>query len=232
MRIAIFVKSCQRDRLAGFHTAIRETWGKNLPGNVDLLFIVGGETYEDGLLNDELYFPVDDGYWELQPKVKSAAKYTVDNNYDFAYLCDTDSYLIVNKLLQSGFEKYDFSGGHLCGRHGGENQFGVRYPPYKDRFDKTFDCFYIYLSGGVGFFLSNRACRDLVETEMYFHSEDVWCGQVLGPKIESGDRTAAFLPFVEHHSAWHLNCGYYGGGHKERLNAGDAVRRKHKELGL
>ena len=55
---------------------------------------------------------------------------------------------------------------------------------------------------------------------------------MLGPKIEAGEMTAAVLPFVEHHSAWHLNCGYYGGGHTERLNAGDAVRRKHEELGF
>jgi hypothetical protein len=230
MRVAIVVKSCQRDKYAGCHAAIRETYGKNLPEGVNLYFVMGGPK-PDNLLPDELWFDVDDGYWELLPKVKSASKYIVDNNYDYVYFCDTDSYLVVEKLLQSGFEKYDFSGGHLCGRNNGENQFGVKYSAYKDNQGATLPHLYVYLSGGVGFFVSNRAAKDLAETPLYFHSEDVWVGQVLGPKIEAGEMTAAVLPFVEHHSAWHLNCGYYGGGHTERLNAGDAVRRKHADLG-
>ena len=228
MKIAICVKSCQRDKDVGFHDAIRETWGKKLPFGVDLIFFVGGQPHPD-LLEDEVWFDVHDGYWELQPKVKLIAEWTSRKGYDFIYYADTDSYLIVDKLLQSGFEKYDFSGGHLCGRNGSENQFGVKYSEYHGA-RGTLPYFYVYLSGGVGFFVSNRLARLLSETELYFHSEDVWAGQVVGPEIEAGRMTAAVLPFVEHHSAWHLNCGYYGGGHKERLSAGDAVRRKHKEL--
>ncbi len=226
--LAIIIKSCQRDKDAGFHQAIRETWAKNLPEGVNIFFIVGGSQPRD-LGVDEIWFDVDDGYWELQPKVKQACQH-IGTNYHFSYFCDTDSYLDVPKLLESGFEKYDFSGGHLCGRNQGENQFGVKYSPYRDGHGAELPHLYVYLSGGVGFFVSNRAARLLAETELYFHSEDVWAGQVIGEKVESGEMTAAVLPFVEHHSAWHLNCGFYGGGHKERLNAGDAVRRKHAEL--
>ena len=41
MRLLIAIKSCERDMLNGCHTAIRETWGKDFPPNVDVRFFVG-----------------------------------------------------------------------------------------------------------------------------------------------------------------------------------------------
>ena len=44
MNLAICIKSCQYDKSIGCHSAIRETWGRNLPDNVDLYFFMGGDT--------------------------------------------------------------------------------------------------------------------------------------------------------------------------------------------
>jgi hypothetical protein len=41
MRLAVCVKSCNRDKANGCHQAIRETWGKDFPSNVDVRFFVG-----------------------------------------------------------------------------------------------------------------------------------------------------------------------------------------------
>jgi hypothetical protein len=115
MRLLIAIKSCQRDKNTGCHQAIRETWGKNLPAGVDLLFFVGGET-EPALEADERYVAVDDGYWTSTPKMIAIVKYAVWKDYDFALLCDTDTYLDVPALMRVGFENYDYSGVASGGR--------------------------------------------------------------------------------------------------------------------
>ena len=79
-------------------------------------------------------------------------------------------------------------------------------------------------------FLSKRAADIVSLSTYYHHSEDVWVGQVLGPFIQSGLFRGAVLKDFEGYAAWHLNCGYYGGGHAERLSPAEAVRRKHNEL--
>jgi hypothetical protein len=231
MKILIGVKSCQRDKTEGCHQAIRETWGKNLPESVDVRFFMGGvET--PTLETDEVCLPVDDGYWELTPKTRGIANYAVKENYDFVYLCDTDTYLIVPKLLETPFASFDFSGGHLCNRNSEENILGKHYPKWVTDRGGVADPFYVYLSGGVGFFLSRKAANEVATTSYYHHSEDVWVGQVLGPLIGDGLMSGGILDGVEGSSAWHLCCGFYGGGHQQRLSPADAIRQKHQELGL
>jgi Galactosyltransferase len=225
MRLLLAVKSCQRDQQSFCHQAIRDTWGKNLPDGVDLRFFMGG-TSMPLMEADEVYFPVDDGYWELTPKTKGICKYTVDCHYDYVYLCDTDTYLVVPHLLESAFQKYDFSGGHLCyGEHGAE--LGKAYPRWVSPRGGVADPFYAYMSGGVGFFLSKKAAEAVATTSYYHHSEDVWVGQVLGPMIASGEIKAGVLKDFEGYAAWHLNCGYYGGGHTNRLSAAEAIKKHH-----
>jgi len=228
LKLLLAVKSCRRDQQTGCHEAIRETWGSNLPPGVDVRFFMGGEGHI--LMEaDEVLLPVPDDYWTLTPKTKHICRHTVAHGYDFVYTCDTDTYLVPKRMLESEFAKYDFSGGHLCyGEHG--KVLGVPYPAWVSPQGGVADPFYAYMSGGVGSFLSKIAAQIAWTTEYYHHSEDVWVGQVLGPFIQSGELTGAVLPNFEGYAAWHLNCGYYGGGHAERLSPAEAVRRKHHEL--
>jgi hypothetical protein len=228
VRLLIAVKSCQRDKATGCHQAIRETWGKDLPEGVEVRFFVGGDQAPP-LEPDEVHLPVDDGYWELTPKTRGIAGYTVKEKYDFVYLCDTDTYLIVSKLLQTPFTEFDFSGGVAAGPTY-EKIFGKHYPRWVTDRGGVADPFYIYLSGGVGFFLSKRAAQEVATTPYHHHSEDVWVGQVVGPFIEKGTLKGGVLSGVEYNSAWHLGCGFYGGGHEQRLSPADAVRKKHREV--
>jgi hypothetical protein len=82
----------------------------------------------------------------------------------------------------------------------------------------------------VGFFLSKKAAEVVATTNYYHHSEDVWVGQVLGPLIERGELRAGLLEGLEGTGSWHLNCGYYGGGHVERKSPAEAIRLKHAEV--
>jgi hypothetical protein len=228
VRLLLAIKSCQRDQQTFCHQAIRETWGAHLPPGVDLRFFMGGSSMP--LMEaDEVYLPVDDGYWELTPKTRGICKYTVDCHYDYVYLCDTDTYLDVPKMLASDFQKYDFSGGHLCfGEHGAE--LGKPYPRQVSPRGSVCDPFYAYMSGGVGFFLSIKAAFEVSITTYYHHSEDVWVGQVLGPLIEKGILRGGVFKDFETHAVWHLNCGYYGGGHTNRISPAEAIKRHHESI--
>lgn len=242
MRLLIAVKSCQKDLRDNVHQAIRETWGKDLPEGVDLLFFVGGAKPSFVLKSDERHVVAPDGYWELHPKMLAILEYALRENYDFVDLCDTDTYLVLSKLVCSGFDLYDYSGAPINPAHG---IFGKTYPGFKSDPYKTFQPqFYPYFSGGHGTILSKRAAKIVVEAPRSdITSEDFIIGQILAPFINAGMLVAKELPdfaqYVIHADkshggpvAWHLNCGYYGSGQQytQRIDVGDALRRKHKEI--
>jgi hypothetical protein len=229
MNLAICIKSCQYDKSIGCHSAIRETWGRNLPDNVDLYFFMGGEQCDTDW--DEKWVPVDDGYWPSMQKTRAITEFAVDENYDYIYLCDTDSYVIIKEMLKWPFEQYDYSGGHLCSRRKEDRLLGHGYGAWDTGKGDVVDPFYNYFSGGVGFFLSQKAARIVAESEYYINSEDLCVGQMMGREIAAGNIKAGVLQGIEGVSVWHLNCGFYGGGHTERKNAGEAVRRHHFDLG-
>ena len=242
MRLLIAVKSCQRDLLDGAHEAIRETWGKNLPLNVDLLFFVGGEN-PPALQDDERHVLAPDGYWELHPKILEILDYGVRHDYDFIDLCDTDTYFVISKLMSSGFENYDYSGGPINPK---DAAFGVAYESTRTSSNYgnyVISPFYAYLSGGHGTILSQRAAKLIVGAPRgLWNSEDLIIGQILGPGIQTGELKAKVLdnfanqivhPDKSHGgpAAWHLGCGYYGGGHTDgRVNVSAALKKKHQEI--
>ena len=239
MRLLIAVKSCQRDKRDGAHQAIRETWGKKPPVGFDLVFFMGGDKAPSNLEEDEFYLSTSDNYWDLHAKVALILRYALWKDYDFTCLCDTDAYFEFPKMLKSGFENYDYSGGP----QGGAGIFGKAYPAVRleDHKNIIVSPFYVYLSGHA--FVISRAATKIIVASQDPHtmSEDVWVAHALGPFIISGEITAKVLP---EGVAKHLNCGYYGGGrattHPEckfnhdapvpRENVAAAIRRKHKEV--
>lgn len=237
MRLLIAVKSCQRDKYAGCHQAIRETWGANLPHGVDLLFFMGGNEKDIvGMTEDERHLPVDDGYWPSTPKMLAIVKYAVWQDYDFVLLCDTDTYLDVPRLMLCGFDEFDYSGAMSggWGRGGPDWKFGEAHQgAYSDHDNILVNPMYAYMSGGHGYILSRRAAKIVttLRTKMQ-EGEDLMVGWVLGPFFKHGELTAKHLPGYRDIIAFHLGCGYYGGRHQlnQRLDPAQAVRRKHKEL--
>lgn len=137
MKVLIFVLSCARDRES--HELIRQTWAKNIP--VDLRFFVGREC---GIsCDDEIRLDVPDDFDGMPQKMQEICRWAAVRDYDFMFKCDTDSYVCVPRLLESGFEKYHYSG--CCGE-----QANV-YP------DACFP------ANGGGYWLSRRAFEYLAE---------------------------------------------------------------------
>src|SRR5271155_5326463 len=105
MKVVIGVKSCIRDLVRGHHEVIRKTWGKHL-GDVDLLFFVGRNDNDEFVARlhvDEIVLDVDDGYDALPQKTKEILRFVHGMSYDFSFLCDTDTYIIPERLMRSGF---------------------------------------------------------------------------------------------------------------------------------
>ncbi len=187
MKVLIAVFSCSKDIEKGFNQTIRDTWGQDLPPNVDLRFLIGtakpGPVSEEdpawqvdyknycrnkpwmatpppalsrSLLPDELALDVPDGYMYLTHKARAAFQWAVEQDYDYVFRCDTDTFIDIPRLLASGFEKFDYTGRKL----GGPKEHGYAY-------------------GGPGHFLSNKALRILMDAPITIVADDVWVGDVM-----------------------------------------------------
>jgi hypothetical protein len=148
-----------RDWMRGDHEVIRETWGSFVPKNVDLKFFMGDDQPR-WLLNpspDEITLRCPDLYLDLPHKTKAIAAYAYKEGYDFAFLCDNDTFVHPEKLLTSGFQKYDWSG-HFW-TYDGKNK---------------------YFHGGYGYWLSKRAMSVIKNSEVgEAKFEDGWVGDML-----------------------------------------------------
>lgn len=182
MKLLLAIKGCRRDVLNGFHQAIRETWMKDVEG-ADAFFFVGGGTATDN--QDEIGLACPDEYMGLPHKTKTILHWSLEHGYDFTFLCDTDTYVIPSRLLNSGFQHHDLTG-LFNGAIGMPNATEGRY--------------WAWISGGNGYWLSRRAARIVVEHQIGSEwAEDRMVGQALGSLFRDGSLQA--------HS--HQGYGYY-----------------------
>lgn len=136
--------------------ACLDTWLKDSP--VDYKFFSDADL---GItLPDERMRPL---------RTKGMVKYAYDNGYDFVFRTDTDAYTWINRLLASGFENYDYMGWCL---------------PYPRHLEISANKGMRTAHGGMGFTLSRKAMKIVVETEPWKQSDgiywgDIWTGEVL-----------------------------------------------------
>jgi hypothetical protein len=107
MKPLIAIVSCRRDIES--HETIRETWAKDCP--VDFRFFLGRGC--EALISDEVILDVPDDWNGLPQKTQAVCRWAFERDFDFVFKTDTDSYVSVPRLLESGFEKYHYSG--CCG---------------------------------------------------------------------------------------------------------------------
>lgn len=166
MRILIAVMSCHA--LRHQQDAIRLSWGKDVPEHVDLRFILAAR---EGAVqaNDEVFLETGDLLQDLTHKVVGTYKWALYNGYDYVLKLDLDTFVVINNLLSSGFELYNYVGG--------QNSF--------------------FASGGAGYWLSKKAMEYVVAAEPeYGPAEDVHVARVLmqyGLTVQS-DHRYKFVP--------------------------------------
>jgi hypothetical protein len=180
LKVLIAILSCARDSANGFNQAVRDTWGRHVEG-ADLRFFLGSAAKPRS--HDEVILQVGDEYLDLPHKSRALQRWIVQNGYDFTYKCDTDTFVVPEKLLASGFNVYDYIGvfnGPLGVPDRVDGGWMKRPSGREGRF-------YAWPSGGSGYWVSAKASRLIAEAEeVDDYAEDRWVGQVLGPRIPGG----------------------------------------------
>jgi hypothetical protein len=195
INLVVAVKSCHRDRAAGFHDAIRETWGRDLHElNVPVVFFVGGGTV--GL--DEVAVSAPDDYMGLPQKTQAICKWFFGASPQHLFLCDNDTFIDAEALVNLPYKSFDYSG-HF---RGGQSELGATFY-YQDHIGVYPKC-HSWASGGIGYFLSSKAVATLaLAPPPTIWAEDMWVGQELGPMIQSGNFSAAALK-LSGTATWHF----------------------------
>jgi len=215
----IAIKSCERDARNGANQAIRDTWGKNR-----VIFFLGRTTVVPK--DDEIELDCPDDYDSLPLKTREIAKLASKKNFSHIFLCDTDSFVILDRLYSCGFEQYDYMG--LFGEgYNGDGHFDHKISGPWDRKapDMMMRDVYPWASGGHGYFLSLAAARMVAAIEPTHWAEDFCVGQILGPAIEAGLLTSYNHPrfngyVVDHFSTTGQNKTYDPQWMHERFREG------------
>ena len=112
----------------------------------------------------------------LSYRVRELARWALADGYDYVFKCDDDTYVWVDRLLASGFERWDY-----C---------GFSHDWHTPRF----------ASGGAGYWMSRRAMGVLAAQEDAFEPhDDVWVGAVMerdGIVLAHDSRYQPELPHV------------------------------------
>lgn len=100
-----------RTRQNTWAKAVRETWLPLVPRDkADAFFFVGrgseGETFPE----DTVVLDCDDSYMGLPDKIREIVRWAYEHGYDYVLKCDDDVVLDVNKLFESGFDRYEYTG--------------------------------------------------------------------------------------------------------------------------
>lgn len=167
MRFLIAIKSCEYDRRRDAHQLIRATWGRDT-GETDLRFFLGGGL---GIAEDETIVLAPDDYLGLPWKTREIVRWAVRDDYDWAFLCDTGSFVIPHHLMSCGFEKYDYSG-YWCMKM---ETFRYSVPGIE------VPVCYPWASGG-GYILSRKAMEIVASTPPTVRAEDLYVGQALAAR--------------------------------------------------
>lgn len=219
MRLLLAVKSCRYDRDRGHHDAIRNTWGSDVK-DADLRFFVGqGDTISD-LSADEEVVNVSDGYDDLPLKTQAILRWGLTQDYSHFFLCDTDSYIVVSKLMKCGFENADYVGRNTW-------PLGIARP-YKatDRHGNTSVVnTFAWMSGGYGYFLSRKAAEYVVNNIPQIWAEDMFVGNVLGPLYQQG---LIKIQNMEPGITFHFPAHEYNSGYDLKFEWMEKMHREHQ----
>lgn len=155
MKVLIAIIACHKLKYRAYIRAQRNTWIGYIPKSVDYKFFYGKSDNEVPAKPDEVFLDCPDDYDSLPKKVQKIYQYAVENNYDYVFKVDCDSFVFVDRLLSSNFNQHDFVG-------------------------RRNDCSNGYASGGPGFWLSKKAFEIIAkQSDFPDPADDRWVGQVL-----------------------------------------------------
>lgn len=131
---------------------IRETWWNDVPEEVGKKFFYGRPVTTRH--NDEVFLDVPDGYAHLPYKTRAICRWALGYDYTHLFKTDDDTFIYVDRLLNSGFEKHSW-----IGRYNGGD----------------------FIAGGPGYWL-DREAMTIVAMAAIPHqdwAEDIWVSKTL-----------------------------------------------------
>lgn len=208
VNLIVCVKSCHRDRKAGFHDAIRETWGHDFKNRgIQVVFFLGHSAADyfqahpkndlANLQRDEVVVDAADDYMSLPHKTRGICQWAAPKIFRHLFLCDNDTFVNSAALLALPFEIFDYAG-HF---KGGQEEIGRTFA-YRDHMGDYPNC-YPWASGGMGYFISKNAATLIADTYPKVWAEDMFVGQVIGKEIEKNNMMGAALK-INKVATWHF----------------------------
>jgi hypothetical protein len=154
LKTLIAISSCQYYEDNGLSQPMRDTWlPRAVALGMDYKFFYGATAKPK---DDVIVVKAHDGYFDLTSKTKEKIKWALFQSYDYMFACLTDCYAAPERLLNCGFQQYDYFGDVYC--HKGGNP---------------------YCQGGPGYFLSRKAMEYIDADPSNYPNEDCWVGDVL-----------------------------------------------------
>lgn len=205
MKLLIGILSCKRDQENGRSQINRETWISSWGHLVDHKFILGAGCsiqYDDELL----FSKVPDDYSGAVFKQVSTYRWALEQGYDYVVHSANDEYLVIPRLLKSGFENHDYMGRkapgdihaacHFVSRKAMEAIVAVEtQPDYPDHWDGR-----VLAGAGITLHDDPRAFPAAHEGRKSFDPDDwsVWDSGVY--IVNLGRNTGDFKPY------WMMEC--------------------------
>ena len=151
MNPILLISTYNGSRERGDNDAIRKTYLKEWGHLVPHTFIY--DRTGRALQCDEIAVPSPVGFMNGAFKTRDAIRWALYHDHDYAFIVPTDCYVIVPRLLDSGYERHDYT--------------GYQVP------DEG------HIGGGSGYWLSKRAMEIVARSEPELDYEDRWVGKVL-----------------------------------------------------
>jgi hypothetical protein len=192
VNLLVAVKSCHKDRALGFHDVIRQTWGRGL----NVRFFMGlpveeRNTFEGPHVNsDEKILDCKDDYENLPYKTQAICRWVIERAYNFVFICDTDTFIMPDKLMHSRFEQFDYAGKISRSFN---DKFYYAAVDRNGKIEKHENCM-PWASGGFGYILSRSGCKIVAEEKPVSWAEDLSVGQLIMPEVHAGRLLALDIP--------------------------------------
>lgn len=171
MKPLIAISTCTAWENNGYNNVVRQTWIQTVKGRIDYRFFIGNdatpERWSDDLVSVEI---PSDGYAHLSFKTRASHRWALEHGYDYVLQCFPDTYVVIDRLLQSIERIAELKQNYVGGFRG---SCDLAVPKLGD-----------YPCGGAGYWLSKEASEiivaaDIAEGKMSW-AEDLWVGDCMG----------------------------------------------------
>jgi hypothetical protein len=179
----VLITSCEAYRHNGYNDAARETWIRTLAcSDIPYKFLLGRASKEARF--DELVLDADDSYDSTPYKVKAACQYFLSGPLTRAFFCDTDTYVVVPRLLAAGNDARPYVGHPIVGIASQEQAHATCSPMPVE-----------FAQGGAGYWLDRSSAETLAKSRVLWKYSDLHVGETLRAAGVSLTKDTRYYPW-------------------------------------